>query len=137
MCAALADAGVPEIRLVNRSLARAEQVAADIGGPIRVMGWNDTVRALAEAALLVNTTTLGMTGQPALELDLSPLPPSAVVSDIVYAPLMTDLLVKAAARGNTVIDGLGMLLWQAVPGFEAWFGVRPEVTPALRNFVLG
>lgn len=137
VCAALVDAGAPEVTVINRSLNRAEALAADIGGPIRVAGWGDVDAALAQAALLVNTTTLGMTGQPPLKVDLACLPPSAVVNDIVYAPLMTDLLVAGAARGNKVVDGLGMLLWQAVPGFEAWFGVRPEVTPGLRDFVLG
>lgn len=137
VCAALVDAGVPEILLVNRSLERAETLAADIGGPIRVAGWSDLDHVLTGAALLVNTTTLGMTGQPPLVIDLTPLPPSAVINDIVYAPLMTDLLIAGAARGNKVVDGLGMLLWQAVPGFEAWFGVRPEVTPGLRDYVLG
>ncbi len=137
VCAALVDAGVPEIRLINRSAARAEQVAADLGGRFAVLGWDRLEGALEGAALLVNTTSLGMTGQPPLDIDLSPLPLHAVVNDIVYAPLMTDLLVAAAARGNKVVDGLGMLLWQAAPGFEAWFGQRPEVTPALRDFVLG
>lgn len=137
VCAALVDAGVPEIRLVNRSAARARQVAADMGGKFTVLGWDQAASALDCANALINTTTLGMTGQPALEIDLSALPVHAVVNDIVYAPLMTDLLVEAAARGNKVVDGLGMLLWQAVPGFEAWFGVKPEVTPALRDFVLG
>lgn len=137
VCAALVDAGVPEIRLVNRSVERAEQVAADIGGMIKVMSWTEVPQALADAGLLVNTTTLGMTGQPKLEIDLGPLPVHAVVNDIVYAPLITDLLAAAAGRGNKVVDGLGMLLWQAVPGFEAWFGTRPEVTPALRDYVLG
>ncbi|MCR6629472.1 MAG: shikimate dehydrogenase [Magnetospirillum sp.] len=128
VCAALVDAGVPEIRLVNRSTSRAEQVAKDVGGMISVMGWDQAARALDGAVLLVNATTLGMTGQPPLELALDRLPTSAVVNDIVYAPLVTDLLARAAARGNPAVDGLGMLLWQAVPGFEAWFGVRPEVT---------
>lgn len=137
VCAALVDAGVPEIRLANRSAARAEQLAADIGGRFTVVEWDKRADALAGAGLLVNTTTLGMTGQPPLDLDLSALPLHAVVNDIVYAPLMTELLVAAAARGNRAVDGLGMLLWQAVPGFEAWFGTRPEVTPALRAFVLG
>lgn len=137
VCAALVDAGVPEIRLVNRSTARAQQVAAEIGGTFTVLPWERRSLALECANLLVNTTTLGMTGQPPLEVDLSALPLHAVVNDIVYAPLMTDLLVEAAARGNKVVDGLGMLLWQAAPGFEAWFGVKPEVTPALRDFVLG
>ncbi|HLO79145.1 MAG TPA: shikimate dehydrogenase, partial [Magnetospirillum sp.] len=132
VCAALVDAGVPEIRLVNRSLDRARQVAADLGGNMTVITWSQLSQALEGAALLVNTTTLGMTGQPPLDIDLAPLPTHAVVNDIVYAPLMTNLLVTAAVRGNPVVDGLGMLLWQAVPGFEAWFGARPEVTPALR-----
>jgi shikimate dehydrogenase len=91
---------------------------------------------LAEAGLLVNTTTLGMAGQPPLDLDLGALPVEAVVTDIVYAPLMTPLLQAARTRGNPLVDGLGMLLHQARPGFEAWFGVRPEVTPGLRDFVL-
>lgn len=134
--AALVDSGVPEIRLVNRSLPRAEQLAEDIGGNIRVAGWDQAAAALDGAQLLVNTTTLGMNGQPPLDMDLAALPMSAVVNDIVYAPLMTDLLTRAQARGNTIVDGIGMLLWQAVPGFEAWFGVRPEVTPELRAFVL-
>lgn len=137
VCAALVDAGVPEIRLVNRSRDRAEKLAAEIGGRFTVVEWDRGADALAGAGLLVNTTTLGMTGQPPLVLDLSALPLHAVVNDIVYAPLMTDLLVAAAARGNRAVDGLGMLLWQALPGFEAWFGTRPEVTPALRAHVLG
>lgn len=137
VCAALVDAGVPDIRLVNRSAARAEQVAADMGGHITVLGWDRAAASLEGANVLINTTTLGMTGQPPLDIDLAALPQHAVVNDIVYAPLMTDLLVAAAARGNRAVDGLGMLLWQAAPGFEAWFGVRPEVTPALRHFVLG
>lgn len=135
--AALADAGVPEIRLANRSRQRAEQVAAELGGPVTVVGWDERSAALDGAGLLVNTTTLGMAGQPPLEIDLSPLPVPALVNDIVYVPLETPLLAAARARGNAVVDGLGMLLHQAVPGFEAWFGRRPEVTPALREFVLG
>ncbi len=136
VCAALVDAGVPEIRLVNRSVERAAQLAMDVGGPIRVLGWDQVGYAQHEAALLVNTTTLGMTGQPGLDLDLSPLPTQAVVNDIVYAPLETVLLAAAKARGNQVVDGLGMLLWQGVPGFAAWFGIRPDVTDDLRQFVL-
>lgn len=132
--AALVDAGVPEIRLVNRSLERAEKLAADMGGPLQVQGWDRL--DLAGAGLLVNTTSLGMTGQPPLDLDLSALPQDAVVNDIVYAPLMTDLLQRAQARGNPVVDGLGMLLWQAVRGFSLWFGQQPEVTADLRDFVL-
>ena len=132
VAAALADAGVPEIRLHNRTISKAETVATDIGGPVTVT----TIPDLNGIALLVNTTTLGMTGQPALELDLSRLPPDAVVTDIVYTPLVTPLLTTARSRGNPTVDGLGMLLHQAVPGFEAWFGRRPEVTAELRAMVL-
>ena len=134
--AALADAGVPEIRLTNRGRERAEVLAADLGGPISVVEWTERADMLEGCALLVNTTTLGMTGQSNLELDLSALPKAALVNDIVYVPLETDLLARARARGNKVVDGLGMLLHQAVPGFEAWFGQRPAVTGELRSFVL-
>lgn len=135
--AALIDAGVPEVRLFNRSADKARALAADIGGPVTVVPWSARAEALAGAALLVNTTSLGMTGQPALDLDPAGLPSAAVVTDIVYTPLETPLLAAARARGNVVVDGLGMLLHQAVPGFEAWFGVRPEVTPELRAHMLG
>jgi shikimate dehydrogenase len=101
-----------------------------------VRDWDERDAALRDAGLLVNATTLGMEGQPPLELDLGALPPDALVTDLVYSPLVTPLLAAAAARGNPLVDGLGMLLHQARPGFEAWFGVRPEVTPALRDFVL-
>jgi shikimate dehydrogenase len=133
---ALADAGVPELRLTNRTTARAEAVATAIGPPAKVAPWIDRSALLADAALLVNTTTLGMTGAPALDIDLDRLPDDAVVNDIVYAPLETPLLATAAKRGNPVVGGLGMLLHQARPGFEAWFGVAPEVTDDLRAFVL-
>lgn len=132
--AALVYQGVTEIRLVNRSVARAEKLAADIGGPIVVQSWDKL--DLDGAGLLVNTTSLGMAGQPGLDIDLSALPKNAVVNDIVYAPLMTPLLLAARARGNPVVDGLGMLLWQAVRGFTLWFGVEPQVTAELRDFVL-
>ncbi len=135
--AALVDAGVPEVRIANRTAARAAALAADLGGPIRVHAWEERSTILATAGLLVNTTTLGMTGRPALEIDLTGLPPAAVVTDIVYVPLETPLLAAARARGNPVVDGLGMLLHQARPGFETWFGLRPEVTAAQRGFVLG
>lgn len=133
---ALIDAGVPVLRLINRTAGRAERLAEDVGGPIQVYGWTERARALFDAALLVNTTTLGMTGEPPLELDLASLPTAAVVNDVVYSPLVTPLLAAAEARGNRVVDGLGMLLHQARPGFAAWFGVEPEVTPELRRFVL-
>jgi shikimate dehydrogenase len=134
--AALVDSGVPEVRIVNRTHARAEALAAELGGALSAHGWERRDAALQEAGLLVNTTTLGMTGQPPLELDLAGLPADAVVTDLVYAPLITPLLAAAAARGNLAVDGLGMLLHQARPGFAAWFGVEPEVTAALRAFVL-
>ncbi|SEH27665.1 shikimate dehydrogenase [Magnetospirillum fulvum] len=134
--AALSDAGVGELRLVNRSRDRAERLAQDLGGPIVVGDWDSRAALLDGAALLVNTTSLGMAGQPPLDLDLAALPVSAIVTDIVYVPLETPLLALARQRGNRTVDGLGMLLWQAVPGFSAWFGQQPEVTDALRAFVL-
>lgn len=134
--AALLDAAVPRVRLLNRTPARAEVLAMELGGAIEVLDWGGWPAALAGANLLVNTTTLGMAGQPPLELDLAALPREALVNDIVYAPLETGLLAAARARGNPVVDGLGMLLHQARPGFEAWFGVAPTVTPALRRAVL-
>jgi shikimate dehydrogenase len=133
---ALADAGTPEIRLVNRTAGRAEALAASLGGPIRVLGWGERSKALEGASLLVNATTQGMAGQPPLDLALDRLPPEAVVNDIVYVPLETPLLAAARRRGNPAVDGLGMLLHQARPGFAAWFGVEPKVTPALRDYVL-
>ncbi len=136
VCAALVDGGVPELRLVNRTASRAEALAADIGGPIEVVSWAERESALDGARLLTNTTSLGMAGNPPLDLALDRLPPEAAVTDIVYAPLRTPLLVAAAARGNPTVDGLGMLLHQARPGFAAWFGVEPEVTDEMRAFVL-
>jgi shikimate dehydrogenase len=136
ICVALQDAGVPEIRVVNRTAERAARLVAEFGAPLRALSWKDRGAALEGAALLVNTTTLGMTGQPALELVLDALPREAVVTDIVYAPLMTGMLRAASARGNRIVDGLGMLLHQGRPGFAAWFGHDPAVTPALRRHVL-
>jgi shikimate dehydrogenase len=133
---ALLDAGVPELRLVNRTQARAGALAAALGPRVRPVDWSDRTAALAGAALLVNSTTLGMAGQPPLDLDLTALPRTAVVDDIVYVPLETPLLAAARVRGNAVVDGLGMLLHQARPGFAAWFGREPEVDAALREFVL-
>jgi len=133
---ALVEAGAPELRIVNRSPARAQELAAALGGGARVLPWSARARALEGAGLVVNATTLGMAGAPALDLDLGALPGAALVTDTVYTPLETPLLAAAAARGNPVVDGLGMLLHQARPGFAAWFGVEPEVTPELRAFVL-
>ena len=131
--AALRDEGA-EVTVLNRTRARAEALARDIGG---IAGdWAARGAALADAALLVNTTVLGMQGKNALDIDLAALPRSALVADIVYVPLETPLLAAARRRGNVAIDGLGMLLHQARPAFAAWFGREPEVTPALRDHVL-
>lgn len=134
--AALLDAGVSEVRLANRTAERARALAGEIGGAITLIGWNNRSSALDGAALLVNTTTLGMAGKPPLDLDLGALPAKAVVNDIVYTPLMTNLLEKARDRSNPIVDGIGMLLHQARPGFRQWFGVEPEVTGDLRDHVL-
>ena len=133
---ALADAGVPEIRLVNRTRDRAERLRQELGGPVKVVDWAERAAALAGAALLVNATTQGMAGEAPLDLSLDRLPATAIVNDIVYAPLETPLLAAARRRGLVAVDGLGMLLHQARPGFAAWFGIEPLVTPALREFVL-
>jgi shikimate dehydrogenase len=133
---ALIDAGVTEIRVTNRTRARAEALQ-ELGPSIRVIAWDKRTAALDGAGLVVNTTILGMGGQPPLELDLKALPVDAVVNDIVYSPLETSLLITARARGNPAVDGLGMLLHQARPAFHAFFGVDPAVTPALRAHVLG
>ncbi|MCC9621209.1 shikimate dehydrogenase [Thalassospira sp. MA62] len=134
---ALLDEGVPEIRLANRTRKRAEDLASAIDDPrITIVDWPIVPEMLEDAALLVNTTSLGMVGQPPLEINLEGLASNALVTDIVYAPLMTDLLTRAKARGNPIVDGLGMLLHQARPGFYRWFGTDPEVTQDLRDFVL-
>lgn len=135
--AALIDEAVPEIRLVNRTREKSDSLAKDLGGPIKVFDWSDRTAALTDSGLLVNTTTLGMVKQPPLDLDLERLPDSAIVNDLVYAPLETPLLKAARDRGLGAVDGLGMLLHQAVPGFEGWFGTRPKVSADLRQFVLG
>ncbi len=139
--AALQDLGVTEVRLANRTEARAADLAAALAAPqrppIRLVPWAEREEAQAGAGVLVNTTSLGMAGQPALDLTLDALPAEALVTDIVYAPLETPLLAAARARGNPVVDGLGMLLHQARPGFEAWFGRAPEVTAEVRAFLLG
>jgi shikimate dehydrogenase len=132
--AALNSAGVREIRIVNRNRVRAEALAAQFS--CTVGNWDDRARLLEGAGLLINSTSLGMMGEPPLEIDLSRLPLGATVTDIVYRPLETRLLAAARQRGNSVVDGLGMLLYQALEGFHAWFGVVPQVTPALRAHVL-
>jgi shikimate dehydrogenase len=130
---ALLDAGVPGLRLANRSRARAEELAGELVAgagaaavPVEVVAWEERSAALAGAGLLVNATSLGMAGQPPLEIGLDALPGRAVVADLVYVPLETGLLAAARARGNLAVDGLGMLLHQAVPGFAHWGGVTPS-----------
>lgn len=131
----LIDAGAREIRLFNRTLERAVKLAADFGPPVRAHRWEERHEALAGAALLVNTTSQGMIGQPPLDLSLAALPTAALVADIVYAPLETPLLADARRLGVKTVDGLGMLLHQARPAFRDWTGVMPEVTPALRALI--
>ena len=134
---ALLEAGVPALRICNRSPERAAALAAELGAAATALPWAQRADALDDIGLLVNSTSLGMSGQPPLEIALDRLPPSALVTDLVYSPLETELLTAARLRGCGTVDGLGMLLHQARPGFRAWFGVEPEVTQALRDFVLG
>ncbi len=131
----LIERGVRHIHVVNRSLDRAVAMQQRFGDRVVPCGWDQRQSALAGAGLLVNTTTLGMAGQPPLEIELTPLPATAVVADIVYAPLVTPLLAAAGARGLRTVDGLGMLLHQAVGAFARFFGVRPQVTQGLRTLV--
>jgi shikimate dehydrogenase len=133
---ALLSRGFAPIHLVNRTLERAESLASIFGTDVKPMGWEALPGRLGDTRVLVNTTSLGMAGFPQLDIDLAPLPADALVTDLVYVPLETGLLAKARARGLVTVDGLGMLLHQAVPGFERWFGKRPTVTPELRAAVL-
>ena len=131
----LIDKGAKEIRLTNRTAARAEALAKEFSGPIRTVPWSARADALEGCAMLINSTSQGMQGKEPLELDLGKLPRSALVSDAIYIPMETDLLAQARARGNRTVKGLGMLLHQARPAFHAWFGVMPEVTPELRRMI--
>ncbi len=133
ICVGLAEAGVKEIRIVNRTEEKAQNLARMLGPSILPVSWEDRETSMADVSLLVNGTSLGMAGSPLLGLALACLPAAAVVYDIVYAPLETPLLGAAKARGNPVVDGLGMLIHQARPAFEAWFGVLPEATSELRE----
>ncbi|MEI4234309.1 shikimate dehydrogenase [Roseovarius sp. D22-M7] len=133
---ALLDAGVPEIRVANRTRSRADILAQEFGDRLTVVDWNEAGNALRDAATVVNTTSLGMTGQAQWPVPLDALPADAVVTDLVYAPLETPLLSTAKAKGCVCVDGLGMLLHQGVPGFDMWFGARPEVDAATRDAVL-
>lgn len=133
---ALKDAGFNDIRVVNRTLSRADELCQRFGPGMTAHGWEDIDVLCADAGLVVNTSSLGMAGESRLPLDVALLPDNAIVSDIVYAPLETPLLAAARARGLVGVDGLGMLLHQAVPGFERWFGVKPQVTPQLRAHIV-
>lgn len=135
--AALIEVGVPEIRLANRTRPRAEALRADFGAKIVVYDWVQAPNMLENASTVINTTSLGMTGKPAFRVPLDALESQALVTDLVYTPLKTELLLEAESRGCTIVDGLGMLLHQAAPGFERWFGQRPEVDDATRNAALG
>ncbi|MBA4351342.1 MAG: shikimate dehydrogenase, partial [Rhodobacter sp.] len=134
--AALIEVGVPEIRLANRTRARADALRSDFGAKVHVQEWVQADAMIDGAATVVNTTSLGMTGKPDLVLPLGSLSPQALVTDLVYTPLKTQFLIEAEERGATVVDGLGMLLHQAAPGFERWFGQRPEVDEATRAAVM-
>jgi shikimate dehydrogenase len=131
----LIERGIKRVYLINRTIERARALADQFGPAVHCVAWEKLGELLPRAGLLVNTTSLGMHAQPALELDIARLPSNAIVADLVYVPLETDLLRAARARGLKTADGLGMLLHQAVRGFELWFGQRPEVTPELRALV--
>jgi shikimate dehydrogenase len=133
---ALIEDGAHEIRLLNRTLETAQSLAAELGAPVTALPWHHRHDALAGAALLVNSTSLGMVHQPPLELSLDALPKAALVNDLVYAPLETALLAAARARGNPCADGLGMLLHQARPAFAGWWGVTPPLTEEIRHLML-
>lgn len=131
----LIERGIKTVHLANRTVERAQALAVQFGASVKPTGWDKAPELLSRAGLLVNTTSLGQHGQPPLEIDIARLPDGAVVADIVYVPLQTELLAAAQKRGLKTADGLGMLLHQAVRGFELWFGRRPEVTAELRSLV--
>lgn len=129
--ASLADQGAREIRVVNRTFERARKLAVEYGPPVAAYPWVQRTEILAGAALVANTTDQGMAGKPALDLDLALLPADAIVGDLIYTPPETPFLAAARARGNLTVNGLGLLLNQARPAFNAWFGTMPEITPEL------
>ena len=133
---ALLDAGFSSIKIVNRTRRNAEKLVEYLGGAIEVVSWNERNDVIKNAVILVNTTTLGMKGEPTLNIILNKLPCTAVVVDIVYSPLETELLKKAKFNGNPTVNGIGMLLHQARPAFKSWFGFLPPVTEELRQYVL-
>jgi len=135
--AALIEAGIPQIRIANRTRLRAEALQADFGARVVVYDWLRAGDMLQGAALVINATSLGMTGKPDLRLPLDQLEAGSVATDLVYTPLMTPFLIEAQSRGAQIVDGLGMLLHQGAPGFERWFGQRPQVDDATRAAVLG
>ena len=132
---ALTAQGAKEIRLVNRTRDTADALARELGGPIRVVAWDDRASALGDAATLINATTQGSAGKPPLDLPLDTLPHNAIVGDAIYVPPETPLLAAAKARGNRTVNGLGMLLNQARPAFQAWFGPLPTITPGLKRAI--
>jgi len=132
VCYGLMQAGATEIRLVNRAFARARKIADEFGGPLKVMPWEQRHEALDDAAMVVNTTSQGMVGQSPLDIRLDKLPTQALVVDIIYTPLETPFLAAARKRGNPTVNGLGMLLHQGSPAWQAWFGIEPAVTSELR-----
>jgi shikimate dehydrogenase len=134
--AALIEVGVPEIKLANRTRARADAIRQDFGAKIHVHEWVQAPNLLDDAATVINTTSLGMTGKQEFNVAMHRLNPGAVCNDLVYTPLKTQFLIEAEARGGIIVDGLGMLLHQAAPGFERWFGTRPDIDDATRKAVL-
>ena len=135
--ASLLDVGVPEVRLSNRTRARADALKSEFGTKVQVFDWVKVGNMLDQATVVINSTSLGMDGKPELRVPLDALSAKAVVTDLVYTPLETGLLRHARERGCTTVDGLGMLIYQAAPGFERWFGVRPDIDEETRRVVLG
>ncbi len=134
--ASLLEGGVPELRITNRTKLRADQIKAEFGAKVVVYDWAEAGNMLEDAVTVVNATSMGMTGKQPLRVPLDALSSDALVTDLVYTPLLTDFLLNAQARGCRIVDGLGMLLHQAAPGFERWFGQRPEIDEELRQAVL-